>query len=240
MLSIYRNFIFEPLYNLLVLLFDLIPWADAGIIVILLTVIVRLLLFPLSRKAVRTQMKMQEIAPLTKEINEKYKNSPEEKARKTLELYRQHKLNPFSSIFVILLQLPILLALYQIFLHAGFPQVDLSILYSFIPAPDAIETTFLGSIDITSKSATLAFLAAVTTYFQFKVSLAKQKPSAGDSFGDNLARSMQVQMKYFFPIIVFFISYSISGVIALYWLTTNLFTIVQELVIRRKLKTQAA
>lgn len=240
MSSIYRNFIFEPLYNLLVLLFDLIPWADAGIIVILLTVIVRLVLFPLSRKAVRTQVKMQEIAPEVKEINEKFKNNPEEKARKTLDLYRKHKLNPFSSIFVILLQLPILFALYQIFLHAGFPQVDLSILYSFITAPESIETTFLGSINITEKSVILALLAAATTYLQFKVSMAKQKAPEGDSFGDNLARSMQTQMKYFFPILVFFISYSISGVIALYWLTTNLFTIGQELVIRKKSRTQAA
>ena len=64
----------------------------------------------------------------------------------------------------------------------------------------------------------------------------QDKPK-GNSFGDNLARSMQTQMKYFFPVIVFFISYNISGVIALYWLTTNLFTIAQELFIRRKLKT---
>lgn len=231
---IYNNFIYEPLYNTLILLFKVVPYADAGIVVILLTVLVRFVLYPLSRKAVLTQVRMQEIAPALAEIKEKYKEKPEEQARKTLELYKEKKINPFSGILVLLIQLPIIWALYQIFLHAGFPQVDFSILYSFVKVPEFINTTFLGIIDITKKSIPLALLAALTTYIQFKISTANQTAPKGNSFSDNLTRSLQTQMKYFFPVLVFFISYSISGVIALYWLTTNLFTIVQELIVRRK------
>ncbi len=102
--------------------------------------------------------------------------------------------------------------------------------------PENINTTFLGLIDITLRSIPLALLAAITTYIQFVVSTRGQVAPKGNSFGDNLTRSMQTQMKYIFPVIVFFISYQISGVIALYWFTTNLFTIVQEIVIRGRLK----
>ena len=237
---LYHTFFFDPLYNLLVLLFDLLPWADAGVVVIVLTVLVRFILSPLSKKAVITQVKMAKIAPVLKEIKEKYKDNQEEMVKRTLAVYKDGKVNPFSGIFVIIIQIPILIAIYQIFLHAGFPTIDSEILYSFIKIPSEINTTFLGIIDITAKSLPLALLAAVSIYFQIKISMKSQIASSGNSFGDNLARSMQKQMRYFFPIMVFFISYSISGVIALYWFTTNLFSIGQEIFVRRKLLEEAS
>ena len=235
---LYHTFFFDPLYNLLALLFNTLSWADAGIIVIILTIIVRLILFPLSRKAVHTQIKMAEIGPELNKIKEKYKGNNEEQARQTLALYRERGVNPFSGILIIIIQIPIIFALYRIFLD--LPEVDPTLLYSFISEPELINTIFLGFLDITAKSIPLAFLAAVSTFFQFRISMKGQTPPTGNSFGNNLARSMQVQMKYFFPIIVFFISYSISGVIALYWFTTNLFSIIQELIIRRKIKVPEA
>ncbi len=231
---LYHTFFFDPLYNALVLLFKVLPWVDAGIIVILLTILVRLIIFPLSRKAVLTQLKMAEIGPDLAKIKEKYKNKAEEQARLTLALYREKGVNPFSGILVIIIQIPIILALYQIFLH--FPEVNSALLYSFVVAPDYISTTFLGFLDLTAKSITLALLAAVSTFFQFQLSMKGQVQPKGNSFRDNLARSMQTQMKYVFPVIVFFISYSISGVIALYWLTTNLFSIAQEIFVRKNIK----
>jgi len=235
MSAIYHLVFFDPLYNLLVTLFWALPISDAGLAIITLTIIVRLIIFPLSKKAIITQVKMAEVGPELQKIKEKYKTQ-EEQARKTLELYRDKKVNPFSGIFVILLQFPIIIALYQIFLHAGFPQIDSSILYSFVKIPEYIHTNFLGLVDLTQKSAPLALLAAITTYAQLRISMSAQKTPQGNSFGDNLARSMQVQMKYFFPLLVFFIAYKISGVIALYWLTTNLFSIGQEIYVRKRLK----
>ncbi|MDO8728881.1 MAG: YidC/Oxa1 family membrane protein insertase [bacterium] len=232
---LYHTFFFDPLYNTLVLLFNILPWADAGIIIILLTILVRLIIFPLSRKAVLTQVRMTEIAPDLATIKEKYKDNTEERAKQTLALYKAKGVNPFSGILVIIIQIPIILALYQIFLH--FSEVNLPLLYSFIEAPEYTSITFLGFLDLTVKSIPLAILAAISTFFQLQISTKGQTQPKGNSFGDNLTRSMQTQMKYFFPVLVFFISYSISGVIALYWLTTNLFSIGQELFIRRKLKT---
>lgn len=210
------------------------PWADAGIVVIVLTVLVRLILFPLSKKAVITQVRMAEIAPELEQIKERFKDKPEEQARKTLALYREKGVNPFSGILVIIIQIPIIIALYQIFLN--FSEVRLELLYSFVSAPEYINSIFLGLLDLTGKSVVVAFLAALSTYFQLHIASKGQIIPKGNSFGDNLTRSMQTQMKYLFPVIVFFISYSISGVIALYWLTTNLFSIAQDLYVRKRLK----
>ena len=93
---LYHTFFFDPLYNALVLLFTILPWADAGIIVVLLTILVRLVIFPLSKKAVLTQVKMSEIAPELAKIKEQYKDKTEEQARQTLALYREKGVNPFS------------------------------------------------------------------------------------------------------------------------------------------------
>src|SRR3989338_997032 len=232
---LYHTFFFDPLYNLLVLLFEVLPWVDAGLIVIFLTILVRLIIFPLSRKAVLTQVKMSEIAPDLAKIKEKYKDKAEEQARLTLALYKEKGVNPFSGILVIIIQIPIILALYQIFIH--LPEINSSLLYSFVTIPDHINTTFLGVLDITAKSSFLALLAAISTFFQFQISAKGQIQPKGNSFSDNLTRSMQTQMKYIFPVIIFLISYRISGVIALYCLTTNLFSIGQEIFIRRKLTT---
>ncbi len=229
---LYHTFFFDPLYNVLVILFNVFPWLDAGLMVIFLTLVVRLAIYPLSRKAIMTQVKMGQIAPALEEIKNKYKDKPEEQAKKTLELYRENKVNPFSGILVIIIQIPLIFALYQIFLH--FPEVRADLLYPFVSLPGEISTSFLGLLDdLTQKNAVVAFLAALSTYFQFKISSQFQKAPKGNSFGDNLARSMQMQMRYVFPVIVFFISYRISAVIALYWLTTNLFSVAQEVYIKR-------
>lgn len=235
---LYHTFFFDPLYNALILLFKIFPWADAGIIVILLTILVRLVLFPLSKKAVLTQVKMAEIGPQIEALKEKYKDKPEELAKLTLALYQEKGVNPFSGLVVIVIQIPLILALYQTFFH--LPAVDPSFLYSFITAPAHVSTTFLGLVDIGGKSMVLALLSALSSYFQLQVSAKSQGTPKGNSFGDNLTRNMQSQMKYVFPVIVFFISYKVSGVLALYWLTTNLFSIAQELYVRKGLKTQVA
>ena len=102
---LYHALFFDPLYNLLVLLFKVLPWADAGVIVIILTIFVRLIMFPLSRKAVLTQVKMVEIGPELAKIKEQYKGNAEEQAKLTLALYKEKKVNPFSGIFIIIIQI---------------------------------------------------------------------------------------------------------------------------------------
>lgn len=234
---LYHTIFFDPLYNALILLFNILPWADAGVIIIILTSLVRLILFPLSRKAVLTQIRMNEIAPELEKIKTEYKDKPEAQARETMALYKAKKVNPFSGILVILIQIPLIFALYRIFLH--FSEMNTEVLYSFVHMPAHFNTLFLGLLDLSGHSIVMALLAALSTFFQLRLSAQHQQPAAKSkdskgSFGENLTRNMQTQMKYFFPLMVFFISYKISAVIALYWLTTNLFSIAQEAYIRRK------
>lgn len=237
MASFFHSLIFIPLYNGLIFLIDLTPFADVGIAVIVFTCIIKLLLFPLSKKAVKTQMAMKAIEPETEKIKNQFKNNREELARQTMALYKKHQVNPFSSFAVILIQIPIILGLYYVFFKGGLPTINADWLYSFVPTPEKVNMLFLGLSDISLKSLPLALLAGVTQFFQAKLAMPPIKPR-GDKpdFKADLARSMGLQMRYIFPIVVVFIAYSISGAIALYWTTSNIFAIGQELVIRKQVK----
>ncbi len=221
---------YEPLYNGLIFLTGIVPGGDVGIAVILLTLIVKTILFPVSHKSIKTQVKMREIEPELKKIREKHKDKSEQ-AKATMELYKTHGVSPFSGCLSIIIQIPVILALYYVFFKGlGFDGA----LYPFVAAPEAINPNFLGLIDMHGKSFILAALAALSQYFQAKISMPPvPPPSETKSFKDDFARSMQLQMKYFMPVLVFVFSYTISSAIALYWLVSNLFSIGQELFVRK-------
>ncbi len=224
------------MYNVLVFLVGVIPGGNIGVAVILLTILVKLLLFPLSQKSVRTQAKMREIDPELRRIKEKHKDNQQELALKTMELYKKHGVNPFSGCLLLLIQLPVIFALYYVFL--GGMKFDSNLLYSFVHLPSVIDMNFFG-MDLAKKSIFLALIAGISQYFQLHLSIPKVPPKTTDgplSFQDEFARNMSTQMKYVFPFMVFFIAYSISSVIALYWVVSNLFAIGQELVVRKQMK----
>lgn len=236
---LYNTIIFNPLYNGLIFLFDTIPWIDAGIAVILFTIIVRLILYPLSKKAVITQVRMKQIEP---ELNnlKRTVTDKQQQALKVMELYKTKGVNPFSSFFFLFLQLPIIYSLYSIFIQSGLPIVKSELLYSFISVP-TINMNFLGLIDVGQKSIIFALLAAIAQFLQLHFSLSSSQttsptpktstPSAADT-----AQNVMKNMKYIFPVMVFFISYKISAVVAIYWTVSSLFTLGQEMVVRRHLR----
>ena len=231
----YQTFIFIPLYNGLIGLMDTFPWMDAGVAVILFTVIVRLILFPLSKKAIITQVRMKEIQPEVDKLRETMKNDKEGQALKMMQLYKDKKVSPFSSFLVLFIQLPIIYALYSTFIK-GLPKVNTAILYSFVHAP-LVNMNFLGLVDISKKSIILALIAAAAQFLQLHFSLAAASVGTpGANPQADIAQNMTKNMKYVFPVIVFLISYKISAVIALYWSVSSLFTLAQELVVRRHLK----
>jgi YidC/Oxa1 family membrane protein insertase len=236
--SFFTTVFYQPLYNGLIYLITLLPFFDAGVIVILFTVIVKLVMFPLSIKATRAQMEMKEIEQDLKRIKEQYKDK-EEQNKKTLELYKEKNINPFAGFFVLLLQLPIIIALYRIFLKSGLPVINTTLLYSFIASPIAINMIFLQSIDISQKSIILALLAGISTFFQIKYSTPAQTPipeGQKPSTTEDMMKMMQTQMKYVFPVLVVFISWSVSAAVSLYWVTSNIFTILQELYMRKHIR----
>lgn len=237
---LFNIFFYKPLYNGLIFLITILPWADIGIIVILFTCIVKLVLFPLSKKSVLTQIKMKEIQPDLDAIKEKHKDNKQEQALKVMALYKEKKVNPFSGILLLFIQIPIIFALYFVFLKGGLPKIDTNMLYSFIKIPEPVDISFFGLMDITQKSYIMAFFAALTQFFQVKFAVPSFKKTDNklkpNSFKDDLAKSMSIQMKYILPVIIFFISKGLPAVVALYWTTSNLFAIGQELYLRRSHK----
>jgi len=237
LVGLFNTFLYTPLYNALVFLIDVAPLASVGFAVILLTVAVKLILFPLSLKAVKTQIAVRAVEPELKKVREQYKNDKQEQARRTMELYRREKINPFSGFLVLLIQLPIIFALYFVFFRGGLPTVDPALLYGFVPTPETVNMAFLWISDVSGRSIALALLAGATQFVQIRLTLpplAARKENAG--LKEDLARSFQLQMRYVMPIIVAVIAYVISAAIALYWTTSNVFAIGQEMVVRRRYK----
>lgn len=237
MKEVFKTIFYEPLYNGLIFLMDIIPWADAGIAVVLLTILVKFILFPLSKKAIITQLKMKAIEGELASLREKHKSDRAALAKATMELYRTRGVNPFSSFFIVLLQIPIILALYYVFYKGGLPTVNQEILYPFVSVP-TIDMHFLGLIDISGRSLFLALAAGVTQYIQMALIAPLPPKTVGEegSFQAAFAKSMHLQMRYVMPLFITFVAYSISGAVALYWTTSNIFAIAQEAYLRRKFK----
>lgn len=229
----FTTYIYNPLYNGLIFLLDMFPWMDVGVAVIVFTIIVKLILFPLSKKAVRTQVVMRTLQPKLDAIKKKYKDDRQKQAEETFAIYKEEGVNPFSSILLLIIQIPIIIALYFVFLRGGLPEINAEILYSFVGTPENIRMTFLGILDIAEKSLPLALLTGLSQYVQIRLSVPATPPKKDGSFGADFARSMQFQMKYGMPILIAVIAWTLPSMISLYWITSNLFTIGQELVIRR-------
>ncbi len=228
---IWNAFLYQPLLNALAFLVSIVPGGDVGIAVILLTVLVKLLLFPFSQRSLQNQAAMAILAPELDKIK-KSGQSKEEQAKLTFELYKRHKTNPFSGCLLVLVQIPIIFALYYVF-YKGI-NFESATLYSFIHVPAKINMIFLGLIDLSLKSLPLAILAGVSQYFQARfMPKPKTISASGDSFGDTFAKSMQMQMKYIFPFLITWIAYSISGAVALYWITSNIFAVGQQIYVSR-------
>lgn len=224
---------FEPLLNGLVLLVKNLPYHDMGLGIIILTIAVRFIILPFTHKATVTQVKMKKLEPALKEIKEKNKNNSQEQAKKTMELYKQHGINPISGVLTLFIQIPIIFALYKVFL--GGVNFNADHIYSFVIIPDFVNINFLGIFDLSQKGYIFPFLASLTQFFQMKLAIPPiKKEETGNSFKDNLAKSMNVQMRYVMPVFVFFIGLKLSSAIALYWTTMNVFAIVHETIVRRK------
>ncbi len=233
--GIFFTFLYQPLYNALVFLISATPGGNVGVAIILLTVGVRTILLPFSHKSVVSQAKMRSIAPHVEKVKEKHKDNKQEQARKIMELYKEHGVNPFSGCLLILIQLPIIFALYFVFFK-GLPEIKLEALYSFVVAPVPMSMVFFGIL-LSGKSVILALIAGITQYYQIKLSIppiAAPEKGAKPSFKDDFARSFNLQIRYMLPIVVVAISYYISAAVALYWATSNLFSIGHELYVKRK------
>lgn len=241
MITLWNIIIYKPLYNALVGLIDVLPGANIALAVIILTVIVKVLMLPLNKKSIKSQMAMKEIEP---ELNKIKKDYPDKQiqAQKTMALYKERGVNPFSGCLVILFQFPIIIALYVIFtkgINGGV--IDPSLLYSFIKIPSEIGLNFLGT-QVIEKNLIIAILVAVSQYFSLKQINDLNKPKEGTiidpneklDFAQEFSKNMTKNMTYTLPVIIGIVSYQVSAAVALYFLTSNIVSIVQQTLILRK------
>jgi len=242
MQALWNTVFYEPIYNFLVFIINNITFGDVGFAIILVTIIVKLILSPLTKKSIKSQILMKRMEPELKQIKKDFLNK-EEQAKKTFDLYKKYGTNAFSACLVILLQLPVIFALYYVF-YKPF-NIDPTLIYSFVNIPLDLHTNFLGLIEMGSKSPVLGILAGVTQFIQGylstpvkskKIEIVKEIQSdEPKTFQEQLSDSMQMNVRYILPVFIAFIAWKISAAVALYWIVSNIFTIAQEWYIRRKL-----
>jgi YidC/Oxa1 family membrane protein insertase len=204
-LDIYNFVFYQPVFTILVFLYSYLH--DFGLAVILLTIFVRILLLPFTFQTSKMQAKMNKIQSELKEVEKKYNG--EEKVKKIIEIYRKEKINPFFSLFSSLFQLPILIALYQVFLK-GVKEISQ-------------DPKFLYFFDLSKPNFFLIFLALVFQLLYFQSQTKKEIKK-----GKNIALGFfQRQLNYFFLFFTFLILLKLPPAICLYLIVNFLFLISQ-------------
>jgi YidC/Oxa1 family membrane protein insertase len=173
---------------------------------------------------------MQKIQPRIQELQKKYKDDKERQAREMLAIYKNEKINPFSSLLFAIIQIPILIALYKVF-WSGLDPKELSVLYSFVANPGHINSLFLYIIDLAKPNMVLAVLAGLTQYFQTKMLLPNNKKSGPKDKTSDFSQAMQTQMVYFAPVFTIIILIGLPSALGLYWTASSLFSIIQQYLI---------
>jgi len=227
---LFRTFIYAPLYNSLVFLVGIIPTHEMGMAVIILTIVVRFILFPLSRRAIESQLAMKRIAPEVEEIKKKHTNNTEQ-SQAIFALYKERGVHPFASMGLLLVQLPILIGLYWVFARGGLPKIDTKLLYSFVHVPPKVNMLFIGLIDMSKPhSIVLAVLATLTQFIYTRLSMGPrgEQSATEATLSNDMAKSFDLQARYILPVIIGVISFTIAAAAPLYWVTSNIFMIVQE------------
>lgn len=228
--------LYKPLLNILMLLYVYIPGHDFGIAIIALTLIIRVILFPSYLNTLRSQWALKKIQPKLDEIKKLYKDDKTMQSQEMMKIYKEHKVNPLGSCLPLLIQLPILYALYRVF-SVGLTANGLQHLYSWFPkVPETINTTFLAfthisalQVNLAAPNIALAIVAGGTQLIQSWL-MVKFQPTQGEG----IAKTINLQMLYLFPVMTIFIAWSLPAALALYWIATTVFTILQQLIVMSK------
>ncbi|MEK7614895.1 MAG: YidC/Oxa1 family membrane protein insertase [Patescibacteria group bacterium] len=237
MVNIFHLVLVQPIFNLLVFLYNVIPGSDIGFAIILLTILIKLLLWPFMNVSLKSQKALQDIQPKIEDLKVKHKDDKEGLAKAMMALYQTEKVSPFSSCLPLLIQFPILIALYEVLLQ-GFKPEALNQLYSFVPNPGVINNIFLGFMDLAVPSIALAVIAGIFQFFQTKMLMSKQPPKqvskTPGAKDESMLASMNKSMLYFMPVMTVIIGINLPGGLALYWVTVTIVSIIQQVIVFKK------
>lgn len=238
MKAIFNLIIQQPIFNAFVGLYNIIP--DVGIVILIITVIIKLILYPLTSSSIKAQKSLSELQPKLEALKKDYKDNKQQLAQETMKLYKEHKVNPLGSCLPLLIQLPIFLALYWV-LQAALKSNGFETLYPFIQNPGAINTVSFGLFDLAKPHIILAGLAGAAQFWQAKMFTRKKPPVAAGVGGkdEGMASMMNKQMLYVMPVMTVFIGAQLPAGLTLYWLFSTLLTVFQQLVLFKKDGTSA-
>ena len=221
--AIFNTILYQPMLNFLVLIY--VYTGNFGVAVIALTLLIKVVTNPLNEKALKSQKDMAEIQPRLQEIQKKYKDNQQKQAEEMMALYKEKKFNPFSGVFLLFLQIPILWALFYVF--KGGIAIDPNMMYSFVSLPQQINPFFFG-IDLSKPNIILAVLTTVAQFFQAKTGMPNMPKSDSPDKATQVSEMVTKQMIFFIPLITFFVLYTLPAALGLYWIITTVFTIFQQ------------
>ncbi len=203
--ELFFTVLYQPLYNLLVAVYDILPaWGGLGLAIILVTILVKVLVLPMTYKSLKAQKEMQEIQPKIAEIKERFKDDKEALAKELMNVYKVHNVNPFASCLPAIVQMFVFIALYQV-LSAGLGDVNAEALYSFVHNPGSMSAFFLG-MDLRVVSPLLGIVAGVAQYVQAKQMVTTRPPKVARegaaSLDEDMTAAMNKSMLYALPIMI--------------------------------------
>ena len=192
-----------------------------GVSIIILTLLVRLIFYPITARGNASMKKMQEVQPKLKELREKYKDNPQLMNTKMMELYRTEGINPFGGCLPILLQIPVFFALYSTF-NGAVELRQSSFLWCYnLAAPDTV--AYILSLPINPLVLIMTALMILQQYMT---------PMSMDP--------AQKKMMMIMPVVMLFLFYNLPSGLTLYWTVSNVFSIIQLRLQQRGSKTTAA
>lgn len=244
MQELFNIVLIKPFFNLLIAIYNFLPWPDIGIATIILTIIIRLVLAPLFYKSSKQQIIMNKLQPELQKIQKEYKDNKEKLAKAQMELFSKHKVNPFGSCFTILLQLPIMIAVYKVFLMGFSEEVLQKNLYSFVAMPQNINPFFLGLINLNKANFIIAIISAVLQFISTKMIMPLSSKNQSGSMNimegpmKKMNEVLQKQMLFLGPIMTFIILVGLPAILGVYWSTTTIISIFQQKIIQKKLAVE--
>jgi len=232
MTYLYQQILYRPILNLLIFFYNTIGFHDLGIAIILVTLFIRIVLYPFFHTGAKQQMLMQRIQPKIKDIQTKHKDDRDQQAKALMELYKEHGVNPFSGILLLIIQIPILLTFYWA-IRSGVGTAQITGLYSFITQPQHINTIFLGFVDLAKPNLILIFAAALAQFLQARLAIYRNPSNtAAPTQAEKIAR----QMVFVGPVITILVFYNFPAALSLYWFMSALFSAIQQYFVNKHLQ----
>ncbi len=236
--KLFRTFITKPFLNFLILVASILPNHSLGWGIILLTLLVKLLLFWPTQRAMEGQKKMQLLQPKLEAVKKQYSDNPQKMQEETMRLWKEHGVNPVQSCLPILLQLPILIGLFYVIQDSAVLATSKHLIYSFYQHLSwDFNPLFLG-LDLTKPSWIFPPLLVVLQFLQMKLGFQivknKTKKEGKEPAIDKAQQIQQQVMLYAMPLMIGFFAISFPAAVSLYWGVSTLFAIGQQMIVNRE------